>query len=134
MMPRGLRNNNPLNIEKGQKFQGEVIPSQDARFAQFKTMAYGYRAAFVTLNTYATKRGCRTLADFIQRWAPANENNTRAYIDRVARMSGVQATQAVNTRDGNVMRRIVAAMAFVENGMKADETAVAEGWRLFAGG
>ena len=52
-MSRGLRNNNPGNIEKNRdKFQGEIIPSQDKRFKQFKSMAYGYRAMFVTQQTY----------------------------------------------------------------------------------
>lgn len=37
-MTRGLRNNNPLNIEKtkgGNPWQGEIVPSGDSRFAQF---------------------------------------------------------------------------------------------------
>ena len=51
--PRGIRNNNPLNIRHSRdRFQGEVVPSRDGAFKQFSSMAYGYRAAFVTLATY----------------------------------------------------------------------------------
>ena len=60
MTPRGLRNNNPLNIEKtkgGNPWRGEIVPSKDSRFAQFTTMAYGYRAAFKLLNNYQRNYG-----------------------------------------------------------------------------
>ena len=44
-LPRGLRLNNPGNIRISQpKWQGEVIPSADKSFKQFKTLAHGYRA------------------------------------------------------------------------------------------
>ena len=60
MTSRGLRNNNPLNIEKTKgrtPWQGEIVPSKDNRFAQFTTMAYGYRAAFKLLNNYQRNYG-----------------------------------------------------------------------------
>lgn len=49
---RGLRNNNPLNIRKSStRYQGEVAGT-DPAFKTFKTMAWGYRAAFAILKTY----------------------------------------------------------------------------------
>lgn len=46
-MTRGLRNNNPLNIRRNNtKWQGLSATQTDKSFFQFKTMAYGYRAAF----------------------------------------------------------------------------------------
>ena len=48
-MTRGLRNNNPLNIRRNKtKWQGLSVTQTDKSFFQFKTMAYGYRAAFKT--------------------------------------------------------------------------------------
>ena len=45
MAARGLRNNNPGNIRLSRTlWQGEIRPSQDRSFCQFRTMAYGYRA------------------------------------------------------------------------------------------
>jgi len=128
-----LNNNNPLNLRRSaDRFLGEV-PSRDPAFKQFETQAYGYRAAFKTLNTYRVKHGCRTLIDFINRWAPPTENNTRWYIRTVAARSGVPAAAVIDTLDGDVMRRIVSAMSFVENGVEADPTQVNAGWRLFEG-
>lgn len=130
--PRGLRNNNPLNIRKNDtKWQGLRDRQDDPAFFQFETMAYGYRAAFRTLDTYRTKHGCRCLADFITRWAPPSENDTSAYIRTVCRRTGLADVSTVDTRNEKQMCGIVAAMSIVENGVEADMDDVRAGWRLF---
>ena len=46
MTPRGIRNNNPLNIRRGaSQWQGLKRRQTDKDFCQFVTVAYGYRAA-----------------------------------------------------------------------------------------
>ena len=56
-MSRGLRNCNPGNIRQSRsKFKGEVRPSRDSAFKQFESMAYGYRAMFVLLDTYQDRK------------------------------------------------------------------------------
>ena len=128
-MTRGLRNNNPLNIRLGgDRWQGEVVPSQDRAFKQFSTMAWGYRAAFKLLNNYRRLHGCRNLADFIERWAPPSENDTHAYIDAVAKRARISDLTQIDTQDGDLMCRIVAAMSRVENGVDADMDQIEEGW------
>lgn len=73
-MTRGLRNNNPGNIRNSKTvWQGEIVPSTDRSFKQFKTMAYGYRAMIKLLQNYRKLNGCRTISDFINRWAPPVE-------------------------------------------------------------
>ncbi len=132
-MQRGLRNNNPLNIRKNStQWQGLRAQQTDPAFFQFETMAYGYRAAFKTLDTYRTKHGCSTLADFINRWAPPSENDTHAYIRTVCRRTGLADISAIDTRSEQQMCGIVAAMSFVENGVEADSEEVKAGWRMFA--
>ena len=131
-MPRGLRNCNPGNIRiNGVRYQGEVQPSADKAFKQFKTMAYGYRAMFVVINTYQRRYGLDTITKIISRYAPASENHTQAYIDAVAEASGVPATSRITTTNADIMVPIVAAMSRVENGVKANIREVEEGWRLF---
>lgn len=133
-MERGLRNNNPLNIEKSKgsnPWQGEIVPSADSRFAQFKSMAYGYRAAFKLLYNYQHRYGCNRLEDFINRWAPPSENNTRAYITTVAKRSGLSDISTIDTKNGEQMCKIVSAMSYMENGVPANEQDVKDGWRLF---
>ena len=129
---RGYRNNNPLNIRyNSDLFRGEVRPSKDSAFKQFESMEYGYRAAFKMLDTYRRLHGCRILSDFINRWAPPKENNTRGYIDTVTKRARLADVSTVDTRDEITMRRIVSAMSFVENGIEADGEQVKRGWDLF---
>lgn len=129
---RGLRNNNPGNIRKnGIVYQGEVVPSKDEAFKQFTTMAYGYRAMFTVLHTYARKYGINTIATMIERYAPATENYTQAYIEAVSEWSGVPATSHLTTTNAEVMIPVVAAMSRMENGAPAVMKDVEAGWKLF---
>ena len=86
MEPRGIRNNNPLNIRRSKdKWQGLRTLQEDKEFFQFSEMKWGWRAAFVILcRTYYKKYGLKTISDIIYRWAPPKENNTAAYIRRVS--------------------------------------------------
>jgi hypothetical protein len=131
-LPRGLRNCNPGNIRKNNiVYAGEIVPSKDEAFKQFTTMAYGYRAMFVLLYTYQRRYGLDTVAKMIARYAPENENHTTAYIDAVAKRSGVPANGHITATNGDVMIPIVAAMARVEIGEDAKMHDVEEGWKLF---
>jgi len=129
MIPRGLRNNNPLNIRhNADVFQGE-IQGNDKSFKTFSTMPYGYRAAFVTLATYHS-RGWNTIEKIISRWAPPIENDTEKYIANVEKWSGVPRNQILTAADGADYIMIVAAMSFMENGRNADISEVKAGFAL----
>lgn len=91
--PRGIRNNNPGNIEWGSPWQGlrDRASATDDRFAQFIDPASGIRALAVTLITYQDKRRAAdgtpidTIYEAISRWAPSFENNVDAYAREVAK-------------------------------------------------
>ena len=89
MTDRGVRNNNPFNIDydPAVKWQGLVgietgVPNP--RFCVFKTPVFGIRAGAKVLLTYQNHDGCRTPRQIISRFAPGVENNTAAYIAAVA--------------------------------------------------
>ena len=129
-LPRGLRNNNPLNIRRnGDHFQGEVVAGSDREFKQFTSMAYGYRAAFVVLGTYLA-HGRNTIEKIIRAWAPPTENNTEAYIANVEKRSGVGRNKVLTADSGGDYRKIVAAMSHCENGVPAVMADVEAGFRL----
>ena len=90
--PRGLRNNNPLNIIKSENinWKGEVKPSTDRNFAQFETKEYGLRAALCLLRTYYNKHGCRTVRQIVSRWDPEGERVIAAYVGMVCRLTGLE--------------------------------------------
>jgi hypothetical protein len=125
---RGYKNCNPGNIEQSRDvFQGEIIPSQDRRFKQFRTMAYGYRAMFVTLDTYR-KRGLDTIDKIVRSWAPPVENHTDVYVSSVERWSGVPRDRKLTPFSGDEYISIVAAMSRMENGVEADMADVLTGF------
>lgn len=129
-LPRGLRNNNPGNIRRNSDvFQGEVNPSRDKEFKQFKNMAYGYRAMFKILSNYYNKYQLNTIRKMISRWAPENENNTAAYVSLVSSYSGIGPDDLISF-DREQMIRIVAGMSKVENGREAVMSDVIAGWSL----
>ena len=131
-MSRGLRNNNPGNIRLGNfRYKGERAKSSDSAFRQFESVEWGYRAMFVLLHTYATKRGCRTLRAMINRYAPPTENFTEGYLRCVTNATHLSPDESISTTDGAVMTAIVAAMSAVENGIKANMGDVWRGWELF---
>lgn len=110
--PRGIRNNNPLNIEQGAPWNGLAEVQTDSRFAVFNDHRYGYRAAARIVDNYR-KRGVSTLAEIISTWAPSTENNTLAYINSVAAKTGIDPDQTVNREHYPAM---FAAMTVHENG------------------
>lgn len=129
-LPRGLRNNNPGNIRRNSDmFQGEVTPSRDKDFKQFKTMAHGYRAVFKILSNYYRNYKLDTIRKMIGRWAPENENNTSAYVSLVSSYAGIGPDDLISF-DREQMIRIVAGMSRVENGKEADMSDVIAGWGL----
>ena len=131
-MSRGLRNNNPGNIRRGNfRYKGEKAASEDVAFRQFESIEWGYRAMFALLHTYEVKHNCCTLRQMINRYAPPIENNTENYIRRVVYATHLAADKVISTLDGAVMTAVVAAMSEVENGVKADIAAIWRGWRLF---
>lgn len=133
-MSRGLENNNPGNIRQSKvRYHGEVQPSRDPAFKQFESLAWGYRAIFVLLDTYRRRYGIDTLRGMISRWAPPSENHTDNYIRAVASDTGIDPDERLDTRDPRTMIPVAAAISRVENGAAADRREVTKGWELFAG-
>lgn len=114
--PRGIRNNNPLNIRIGNTWLGEVPNPTDSDFEQFVSMRYGLRAAFVILRRYIRRYQRNTVAKIISAWAPASENNTRAYIDTVCGLTGLDPDEMIDFANREQMCCLVSAMARVECG------------------
>ena len=131
--PRGLRNNNPLNIRRSaDKWQGLAAQQTDKAFFQFRTLAYGFRAAFKTIRTYMTKYGCRNVTQIIMRWAPPSENDTSAYVRKVCQISKLSPVEPLDSENPQQMHRLVQAMAYVENGVIIEGDSIRQGWQMAA--
>lgn len=116
-LPRGIRNNNPLNIRLStNKWQGKITPSTDTQFEQFETVEYGIRAAFIILRTYIRKYGVQTITQLISRFAPATENNVTDYVNRVCDLSKTSLNEPLRFERRLQMCTILWAMHVVECG------------------
>ena len=117
---RGLRNNNPLNIEDGaftRAQPGYVAPEPGSgRFATFQTPEQGAAAADRLLGSYI-QRGFNTPAKIVGRWAPASENgaSTGNYTNYVARRLGIGPNDPVPPEKIPLLRQ---AMSEFENGQQ----------------
>lgn len=134
-LPRGIRNNNPLNIRKGNNWKGERERQTDTAFEEFESMQMGLRAGFIILRNYqrtslAPKMRANTIRKIITRWAPASENNTQAYIDIVAKRSGLNPDELIAYRDKPRMLAVVEAMCFVECGQPIDKEIISSAYDL----
>jgi len=129
-LPRGLRNNNPLNIRHGRSlWRGRRLVQTDPDFVQFESIEMGYRAAFLTLHTYRMRYRRRTIRQIIERWAPSTENNTGIYLLHVCQWSGMHNPDHVlQMRD---MPMLVAAMHRQENGLPPNMQQIQAGFQLF---
>ncbi len=99
MIPRGIRNCNPLNIRRSKdQWQGLLPVQNDKSFYQFKAMEWGYRAAFRLLRTYRVKYHRTTIRTIIE----------RCFILNIGSLQDDDAYWACE---------LVRAMALVENGV-----------------
>lgn len=130
IIPRGIRNNNPLNIRVGNSWRGEVSHSTDKSFEQFQTMEYGIRAGFIILRKYIKKYGRDTIRKIISAWAPYNENNTELYIQTVSKISGIAPEQPVRFEQKYTMMAIVSAMICVECGRLVDNKIISKAYEM----
>ena len=126
-MTRGMRNNNPCNIRKNpHTWWKGAINGRDPEFVTFSDKAYGYRAVFITLNTYNRTHNVWSIRQIINRWAPKGDgkNDPQAYIRRVCELMGnlpethtIVANAPYHDQQEEAID-FVMAMACVENGCK----------------
>ena len=141
-MTRGQRNNNPLNIRhSADQWQGARKEQTDPSFVQFEAMAYGYRAAWKTLESYwkyfhRTKQPYN-VKTIISRWAPPNENDTQNYIRTVLRLTSLGGNENLPQPSRGVdiqrLEKLMTAMTTMECGIpykEVDVEAIREGFDL----
>ena len=142
-LPRGIRNNNPLNIRRGSSWAGLRPEQTDRAFCQFVSMVYGWRAAFMLMRSYYYKYNLRTVRAIISRWAPPEDgNDTGQYINIVCQGMTSIVGHELNPDDPLpdpdlyplYWGKMLSTMAFVENGPKIGDYStfdeIVVGWHL----
>ncbi|HBS0572688.1 TPA: hypothetical protein ACYF48_005375, partial [Klebsiella pneumoniae] len=114
--PRGVRNNNPGNLEASSSNPWIGQTGNDGRFAKFETPEHGIRALGRNLISYQ-RQGIDTVGEIINRWAPPSDNNdTAAYIKAVCAQLGVTANQPLDASNPDTLQALCAAIIKHENG------------------
>lgn len=113
---RGIRNNNPGNLEASASNPWVGQTGSDGRFAKFETPEHGIRALGRNLISYQ-RQGIDTVGEIINRWAPPSDNNdTAAYIKAVCAQLGVTANQPLDASNPDTLQALCAAIIKHENG------------------
>lgn len=113
---RGVRNNNPGNLEYGSFAKKYGAVGSDGRFAVFPTMEMGIKAQQALIFGGKNYRGL-TIREMIHRYAPrADRNNEEAYVARIASLTGINP-------DGKTMQEFsVAERNAISNAMFVHES------------
>lgn len=121
-MTRGLRNNNPGNIEDDgvTPWEGLATPRNDGEapvpMLRFINAAYGIRALKHVLTSYVTLDGVpATLRGILSRFAPPSENDTEAYISDGEQALGIDDTTLFDLP--SALPALVALITRHENGL-----------------
>lgn len=105
--PRGIRNNNPGNI-RGANFTWDGETGRDDKdFVIFHSPVMGLRALSRVLRTYRDKHNLITIEGVLSRYAPSEENNTRAYIDHAVRILQKGADIPLNYDDYFALIKVI---------------------------
>lgn len=134
-MPRGIRNNNPGNIRWGENWKG-LAPdgkSKDKSFCVFEEPKWGIRALCKVLITYNRRYGLDTVQEIISRFAPTSENDTKAYMNHVAKLLGVRPDERIAVCNERVMYTLITSIIQHENGVQPYSEEVIKGAMLMAG-
>ena len=131
-VPRGMRNNNPLNIRIGNNWLGERSPADcdDPQFEQFISLSYGLRAAFCILRRYIRHYHRIRVGQIIRSWAPANENATEKYVDFVCKKLKCSDDMIILYDDKPTMCALVQAMAQMECGVVLPLAEIEKGYDM----
>lgn len=123
-LSRGIRNNNPGNLNfAGQK--GATLESgPNARFASFPTMLEGIAALDRQVMLYL-KRGKNTIDQIIDIYAPSSDgNNTSSYKSYLSQYTGLGVKEKIDGSNFEVMKKLIQGIINHENGAAAKAVSV----------
>lgn len=131
-LPRGLRNNNPGNLNFARQPGATLENGPDARFAAFQTMGEGIAALDRQLGLYIG-RGNNTIRGIVSEYAPEkDDNNEAAYRAELHQLTGISVDEKIDWGDSKKIKDLIRAIIVHENGYRGssiseDEIAAAMG-------
>lgn len=117
IQPRGIRNNNPGNLNYAGQAGATKEGGPGGRFATFETPELGITAMAKNLMAYQDKYAINTVSKIVSRWAPASDgNNVAAYVAAVSKQTGFKPDESLDLKDPKVLAPLISAITKHENG------------------
>lgn len=110
MVARGIRNNNPTNIRRGENWLGLSEKQTDDAFCVFDDVKFGIRAFCKIMINYKRLYGIDTVEGIINRFAPSSENDTSSYIEHICLRLGKKRDESIDIFNQDVMLELVKAV------------------------
>ncbi|CNI67348.1 LysM domain-containing protein [Yersinia massiliensis] len=132
--PRGIRNNNPGNLNYAGQRGAEKESGPNGRFAVFQSMTDGVAALYKQLNLYF-QRGTNTIESIVKKYAPASDgNNVMSYITSLMKATGKKANEVLSAEDMQTMFALIKGIINHENGAGfVPDHQIAQGIQVGAG-
>ncbi|TBM13405.1 hypothetical protein EYY86_14060 [Hafnia paralvei] len=132
--PRGIRNNNPGNLNYAGQAGASKEAGENGRFAVFSSMTHGVAALYKQLQLYF-KRGVNTIESIVNKYAPAGDNNNvGAYIASLVKATGKGASDQLDSGDTETVFKLMRGIINHENGKGyVSDTDIMGGIQLGAG-
>ncbi|MCW6615851.1 hypothetical protein [Yersinia ruckeri] len=123
---RNFRNNNFGNLayvgQKGARLE-DANAAGEQRFAKFDTPEEGMRALASQITAYsngtskaANYQKLDTVESIISKYAPASENNTKAYIANLSKSLGVNSSDHLDLTNPQIMSKMIRGISTIEGG------------------
>lgn len=114
--PRGIRNNNPGNLNFAGQAGATKEGGKNGRFAVFESMRDGISALYKQIQLYFS-RGVNTIESVVNKYAPADDNNNvQAYIKQLVGATGKQADEKLSGEDTETVFKLIRGIINHENG------------------
>ncbi|MGC0863487.1 hypothetical protein [Pantoea agglomerans] len=114
--PRGIRNNNPGNLNFAGQAGATKEGGENGRFAVFESMRDGISALYRQIQLYFS-RGVNTIESVVNKYAPADDNNNvQAYIKQLVGATGKQADEKLSGEDTETVFKLIRGIINHENG------------------
>lgn len=114
--PRGIRNNNPGNLNFAGQSGATKEGGENGRFAVFDSMRDGIAALHRQIKLYVG-RGVDTVEKIVNKYAPAEDNNNvSAYIKQLTGATGMRPDEKIDTDNQETVFNLIRGIINHENG------------------
>lgn len=133
-LPRGVRNNNPGNLNYAKQRGATKEEGPNGRFAVFQSMTEGVAALYRQLMMYF-QRGTDTIDEIVRKYAPEGDNNNvAAYIQSLVKATGKGDNELLSSDDMTTIFSLMKGIINHENGKGyVSDNDIASGIQLGAG-